>query len=450
MSYWLFQADDGYDLTQEIPGRLHDGDFWLVRRYRDQLKAGAKVAFWQSGKGAGIYGLGTLTTAPYEMPNADSKSGFEWRIGVAYSKLLDYPLYAGELRGTRDLASLPIIKQPYAANPFPIKAAEWISIQRLMAKKTVNIFSHYKQEEDQFTNGLMGILDLSRHQDGKQNLLRRFFKQLASLDVSGDNCRLRVLGDIEGTADAEICTRSHCVRIETKVRSGTLRDEQLRSHLRRLDDSPAEHKVLVLITPDDRNSDYIAKALGKPYVRAFRDANPQHMVIHVGWMAIYRHLEDFAKETGATPLSKLIVQFLEQIHDCIFEQDYAGIIQKISFGDVSEVYEDKYLDELKADEWRRWNTPRKYEKLDGTGRKLLLYDKSRSAITVEAEIQKVCRTNEERAFPWSNFFVPRTVKVYDPPIPLERILAIPGFENFKSGRAANWNVTQEQYKLLTT
>ena len=44
---------------------------------------------------------------------------------------------------------------------------------------------------------------------------------------------------------------------------------------------------------------------------------------------------------------------LEQFHDCIFEQDYAGIIQKISFGDLAEVYAHKYLDEMR----------RAYEKL---------------------------------------------------------------------------------------
>ena len=144
----------------------------------------------------------------------------------------------------------------------------------------------------------------------------------------------------------------------------------------------------------------------------------------------------------------LIQQFLEQIYDCIFEQDFAGVIQKISFGDISEVYADQYIKEMRNDEWDRWNTPRKYEKLDGTGRKLLLYDNSLQAITAEAEIQKVYKANESRAFPWTNIFVPKSLQVYETPVPVARVIAIPGFENFKSGRSANWNVTREQYRLL--
>jgi hypothetical protein len=116
---------------------------------------------------------------------------------------------------------------------------------------------------------------------------------------------------------------------------------------------------------------------------------------------------------------------------------------------VSEVDPETYLKQMKAKEWERWNTPRKYEKLDGTGRKLLLYDKTREAITVEVEIQSVSKTNESRSFPWTNVFVHDTLRVYRDVIPLDSILRIPGFENFKSGRSANWNVTREQYNQLT-
>lgn len=448
MGYWLLQADEGYRLTREIPGRIREGDFWIVRRYLGQLHVGDKIALWQSGKASGIYGLGSLTAAPFKRANKASTTGIEWRIRVAYSKLLDYPLYASDLRGLKTLSRLLILAQPFGANPFPVTASEWAAIQHLVGKKAVNIFSHYKQAEDQFTNGLLGILDLARHQGGKRNLLRRLLEDVASISLSGDNCRLRVLREIDGTADAEICTKAHCVRIETKIRSGTLRAEQLRSHLRRLQDSPASRKALLLITPDDGRSDYIQRLLAETRTHGFGNSKKANAVVHVEWKAIYRNLEAFAESVAPSPLSTLITQYLEQIYDCIFQQDYAGIIQKISFGKDSEVYEDQYIDQMRANRWRRWNTPRKYEKLDGTGRKLLLYDKTRQAITVEAEIQKVSKTNGDRAFPWSNFFVPKTLKVFNAPIPLDRILAIPGFENFKGGRSANWNVTREQYKLL--
>jgi len=448
MNYWLFQANDEYPLTVEIPKRLGKGDYWLAQRYRDKLKEGDKVVFWQSGPSAGIYGLGELTGTPYESPNKDAKNGVEWRIDIGYSRLFDHPIFATELRRHPDLTKLPVFKQPYAANPFPIQVAEWKVIQRFINKKSVNIFSHYKQQEDQFTNGLMSILDLSQCHGGDRSLVHRFLKDVFGISLGQDRCRVRVLRDIEGTADAEIWDNTHCIRIETKIRSGTLRNEQLRDHLKRLKESPARRKALLLITPDDHKSDYISRIMAKPYVQKFVDGSSDHRIEHVEWRVIYKYLEDFAKELELSPTSLLIQQFLEQIYDCIFEQDFAGVIQKISFGDISEVYADQYIKEMRNDEWDRWNTPRKYEKLDGTGRKLLLYDNSLQAITAEAEIQKVYKANESRAFPWTNIFVPKSLQVYETPVPVARVIAIPGFENFKSGRSANWNVTREQYRLL--
>ena len=40
--------------------------------------------------------------------------------------------------------------------------------------------------------------------------------------------------------------------------------------------------------------------------------------------------------------------------------DVSAVIVKIAFGDKSEVYPDRYLDEMRRGEWTRWNTPRKY------------------------------------------------------------------------------------------
>jgi len=417
MNYWLFQAnEDEYRLTAEIPKRLGKGDDWGAPRYRDRLKEGDTVVLWQSGPSAGIYGLGKLTGTPYKSPNKNVKNGVDWRIDIGYSRLLDPPIFATELGGRPDLKKLQVFKQPFAPNPFPIQAAEWKAIQRVIDKKGVNIFSHYKQQEDQFTNGLMSILDLSQRHRGDRSLLHRFLKDVFDISLPQDRCRVRVLRNIEGTADAEIRDNAHCIRIETKIRSGTLRDQQLRDHLRWLKESPARWKALLLITPDDHKSDYVSRIMAKAYVQKFLDGSPGQRIEHVEWRFIYKYLEDFAKELELSPTKLLIEQFLEQIRDCIFEQDFAGIIQKISFGATSGVYPDQYIKDMRNDEWNRWNTPRKYEKLDDTGRKLLLYDKVLRAITAEAEIQKVHKTNKSRQFPWTNIFVPNSLEVYETPI----------------------------------
>jgi hypothetical protein len=132
----------------------------------------------------------------------------------------------------------------------------------------------------------------------------------------------------------------------------------------------------------------------------------------------------------------------------IFEQDIIGIIAKVTFGEVTGVNASTYLDEMRRGLWKRWNTPKRYKNLDGTGRKLLLYDKERKSITVEVEISKVEETNEEEGYPFSNWFAEDTLKVLSRPIDSDIIESISGFENFTHERAPYRNLTHEQYRLL--
>jgi len=196
-------------------------------------------------------------------------------------------------------------------------------------------------------------------------------------------------------------------------------------------------KRLVLLTPDDSKSNYIREIRSKY----------KPMVLPLEWRRVYNFLESVPKRHGPV-FGQLVSQFLSEIHDCIFDQDFVGIIQKMTFGDWSGVDHNTYLEEMKKGEWKWWNTPRKYKKLNGTGRKLLLYDKTREAITVEVEIAKVEETKQEKDFPWRNTFVRDTLQFDEKLIPLKRIVKVPGFENFVSARAPYRNVTHEQYRLL--
>ena len=104
---------------------------------------------------------------------------------------------------------------------------------------------------------------------------------------------------------------------------------------------------------------------------------------------------------------------------------------------------------MRAGDWKKWRTPREYKRLDGTGRKLMLYDNTRMAITIEVEIQKVTGPHKKNDYPWTNVFVRDKLLVFeDPWIPLSRILEIPGFENFATARSAFMILTQEQYRQL--
>ena len=132
----------------------------------------------------------------------------------------------------------------------------------------------------------------------------------------------------------------------------------------------------------------------------------------------------------------------------IFEQDFVAVIVKIAFGDNSGVYPDKYLNEMREGKWKNWRTPSKYKKLDGTGRKLLLYDRTRQAITLEVEISEVKKTDEYKEYPWSNKFAPGSLKVYKNPIEVANIEKIERFEKYRISRSAHRNLTHEQYRQL--
>ena len=308
-----------------------------------------------------------------------------------------------------------------------------------------NPFRHYKQEENRFTNGLISLLSMS-----PPKFASAFFRDLLHIEPIGALETFCVLRDIPGHADAQLCGSDSCIWFETKIACGSVSDSQLSRHLRRLQNCRGRLKRLVLLTPDDSNSNYIKRVRSKFKPR----------VLHLQWRKVYDYLEGKAGKDATTTFSMLVRRFLEQIHDRIFEQDYAGIIQKVAFGEKANIYAETFLDDLRAGargEWTYWNTPQKYEKLDGTGRKLMFYDKTYEtgvgdpgAIVGEVEIRKIKRTNQSRNFPWSNYLAPGTLRVYPKSmrIPRAHILGVPGFENFVRAWSGHWNVTHEQYRLL--
>jgi hypothetical protein len=300
-----------------------------------------------------------------------------------------------------------------------------------------NIFSHYKQAENHFTNGLASILRLSKFGGLETDLSRSFF--LECLSLPNEHCvdSFRVLGIDDTTADAEFCGDGCCIWFETKIVSGTLREEQVRAHLDALHKRPQKWKRLVLLTPDDCQSEYVRR-----FVSIDHDT-----VAHMEWRRVYNFLERSIREkTGVLPA--LLQDFLDHIRNRMFSQDIAGIVAKVRFGKRSAVLWDSYLEEMKSGKWTRWKTPTKYNPLDGTGRKLLLYDKLRGGITVEVEINGIAKTDEVADFPWSNEFAGKP-HIFASPIPLEKIESLDGFKTFGTNRCPYQRITREQYPKLT-
>lgn len=131
------------------------------------------------------------------------------------------------------------------------------------------------------------------------------------------------------------------------------------------------------------------------------------------------------------------------------ESKFCGIVQKLSFGARTGIYQEEYIENLKrwAESGRSWNTKIGYAALEGQGKKLLLYDPVIKGIRVEFEVLRVENSKQEPDFPWSNYIAPGSVKEYDETIPLDAIVLIPGLEGLRS-RPSMVNLTAIQYQQL--
>lgn len=302
----------------------------------------------------------------------------------------------------------------------------------------VNIFKKYEQEENHITNGLMSILRMSTFDNPRFFAL--FLRGELGLDLSERVNTFNVLGIHGTTADGELCGKDFCIQFETKIVSERLRRDQIRAHLKHLQHRRERLKRLILLTPDDRNSRYI---------KEFRSLD-ETRILHLEWNRVYEFLKNSVRKRPRSVFSKLISQYLEHIQEMVFKQNFAGIILKIRFGEDSGVDPKTYLTELEND--GRWHTPSKYKKLDGAGRKLMLYDGVRKGITAEVEIKKLKRIKGARVYPWDNIFAPRTLRRFPKPIRLSRIRSMAGFKGFgkhRQDRAPCRNITREQYRELT-
>lgn len=302
----------------------------------------------------------------------------------------------------------------------------------------VNIFRHYSQAENRYTSGLVSLLKMGSIVD--HSLLEKFFKTLAGVKLL-KNINFKVLRKYDGTADAEIVSGESIILLETKIVSGTLRKEQIKRHLFGLNKYPQKNKKLILLTPD---------SIGSHYINQFLKIAP-NQITHINWNSAIQFLKEYKIKDSL--FSELIKEYIEEVKEEIFEQDISSVIVKISFGDNSGVYPEYYLEEFKNGEWDNWHTPKRYNELDGKGKKLILYDKN-LGLVLEVEIEKVGRIANRKAYPWSNKFVKDSLKIYKKPVTLQIIKRIPDidnkFRNFDRCSTSHWNLTREQYQWLTS
>jgi hypothetical protein len=136
MKYWILQANPKkyriFDALED-PSRMRK---WVVARYRDDIAPGDEFALWLSGKDGGVKAFGIVTghAAPTPADNTHWEDPEEnqrkiWRVGIKMGEILDSLIPRGELLDDPGFASNPIIRAPFAGNPFPVSKAEWQAIR---------------------------------------------------------------------------------------------------------------------------------------------------------------------------------------------------------------------------------------------------------------------------------------------------------------------------------
>lgn len=119
---WIFQATPAtLDLTAEL--RVGDALSWSIARHGRAVRPGDRVYYWQSGRDAGIYGLGRV--------DAVSAKGAEGRYAVRtiHERALFAPIARAELRADAVLHGLAVLRQP-RGTVFPLTPAEDVALAR--------------------------------------------------------------------------------------------------------------------------------------------------------------------------------------------------------------------------------------------------------------------------------------------------------------------------------
>lgn len=138
MSFWLLQANPQHFAADVSTWRGSDLTRWCVVRYRAELTPGDGFAFWVSGHAGGVHALGTVLTPALLVsaaeldPQADPATQHRRRhvVGLRVdTALFDRPVPRRVLATDRRFATASVLRQPFAANPFPLTPLEWQSVR---------------------------------------------------------------------------------------------------------------------------------------------------------------------------------------------------------------------------------------------------------------------------------------------------------------------------------
>lgn len=109
-----------------------DLDRWTIARHFHDVSVGDHFALWISGKRAGIYATGKVTSQPYGPVEADGDYWLAppqhtvWAVDLKTNRyFFDRPLLKENLRQDARFQEALILRMPGAANPIPLTPEEW-------------------------------------------------------------------------------------------------------------------------------------------------------------------------------------------------------------------------------------------------------------------------------------------------------------------------------------
>jgi predicted RNA-binding protein with PUA-like domain len=120
---WIFQANPTRWDARTALSELSETDF-EVNQHKDKIKAGHKVFFWISGKGGGVFAIGTVlndptqTEAPASQYDTQGWTGTKGKLRtqVRIDHCLDEPISRDEVKACEGLESLQILKMSQGSN----------------------------------------------------------------------------------------------------------------------------------------------------------------------------------------------------------------------------------------------------------------------------------------------------------------------------------------------
>jgi MoxR-like ATPase len=139
---WIFQSNPEY---YDVRGALAvlKSDTCLVSRYEDKIEIGDRVYLWESGKDAGIVGVGEVIDAtsprpplPESVPfqrDRERFAGDRARVLLRFLGSVEPPLSRHQIQTVPGLSDLSILKQPQGTN-FIVTPAEAEAIEELLSE----------------------------------------------------------------------------------------------------------------------------------------------------------------------------------------------------------------------------------------------------------------------------------------------------------------------------